>query len=94
MKKVLSELDLDYDDESKMDWVGARVEKDRIEIVNRPMGKGLVPNVKGYGARDAVALLESLGLRVYITGSGKVATQSKAAGSRIHKGDTIVLHMS
>jgi cell division protein FtsI (penicillin-binding protein 3) len=94
LKKVLSELDLDYDDESKMDWVGARVEKDRIEIVNRPMGKGLVPNVKGYGARDAVALLESLGLRVYITGSGKVATQSKAAGSRIHKGDTIVLHMS
>lgn len=94
LKRVLSKLDLDYDDESNLDWVGVKVQKDEIEIVDRNTGKGLVPNVKGYGARDAVALLESLGLRVYVTGAGKVASQSKSPGARVRKGDTIVLHMS
>ncbi|MBN2743281.1 MAG: transpeptidase family protein [Marinilabiliaceae bacterium] len=94
LRRVLSKIDLDYDDNADEEWVGVKVDKDKIELVDRQSAKGLVPNVKGYGARDAVSLLESLGLRVYVTGFGKVVSQSIAAGARIKRGSTIVLHMS
>jgi len=53
-----------------------------------------IPNVVGMGAKDAVYLLESLGLRVQITGTGKVKSQSTPAGSTLHKGKTIQLRLN
>ncbi len=46
-----------------------------------------VPNVKGMGARDAVYLLESRGVKCKIIGRGKVVSQSLPAGHYINKGD-------
>lgn len=54
---------------------------------------GLVPNVIGMGAKDAVYLLESKGLRVQLHGIGKVRRQSIAGGHRIVKGQTITLQL-
>lgn len=45
-----------------------------------------VPDVYGMGARDAVYLLESCGMKVQILGRGKVQSQSIAAGEKIKKG--------
>ena len=42
--------------------------------------KGLVPNVKGMGLREALALLEKSGYRVNFEGQGIVESQSPAAG--------------
>ena len=50
-----------------------------------------VPNVIGMGAKDAVYLLESKGLKVRISGIGKVKNQSIPGGNRVVKGQTIVL---
>jgi cell division protein FtsI (penicillin-binding protein 3) len=41
------------------------------------------------GARDAVYLLEKSGMRVNLTGAGKVTSQSFAPGTRVNKGTTI-----
>ena len=49
-----------------------------------------VPNVIGMGAKDAVYLLESKGLKVRISGIGKVKNQSIPGGNRVVKGQTIV----
>lgn len=54
---------------------------------------GLVPNVKGMGARDAVYLLESLGLKVNITGRGTVINQMPQSGVRLVKGQTITIQL-
>lgn len=51
----------------------------------------LVPNVYGMGARDALYLLEKVGLKVNVVGSGKVVSQSYGAGQKIVKGRTINL---
>lgn len=51
----------------------------------------LVPNVYGMGARDALYLLEKVGLKVNVVGSGKVVSQSYGAGQKIVKGRTISL---
>ncbi|MBO5951565.1 MAG: PASTA domain-containing protein, partial [Bacteroidaceae bacterium] len=52
---------------------------------------GLVPNVVGMGAQDALYLLESVGLKVKINGVGRVRQQSLRAGTRFNSGSTIVL---
>lgn len=55
--------------------------------------EGLVPNVKGMGARDAIYLLESLGLKVNITGKGAVVGQTPQSGVRIIKGQTVSIQL-
>lgn len=48
--------------------------------------KSVMPDVHGMGARDAVFLIESRGVKVRLTGRGKVTEQSIGAGERIKKG--------
>lgn len=50
-----------------------------------------VPDVIGMGARDAVYLLQQKGLKVVLSGVGKVRSQSLHAGSTLRKGETIQL---
>ncbi len=57
-------------------------------------GKSQVPDVIGMGAKDAVYLLESRGLRVRIEGKGSVRSQSIAPGSAVKQGDVCVLSLS
>ncbi len=57
----------------------------------RQYGKSIVPDVKGMGARDAVFMLESRGVKVKINGRGKVLKQSLAPGNKIKKGDVCIL---
>jgi len=56
-------------------------------------GRTSVPDVKGMGARDAVYLLESRGVKVRIEGRGKVVSQSLPAGHKIKKGDVCSLKL-
>ncbi len=53
-----------------------------------------MPDVKGMGARDAVYLIESRGVKVRLTGRGKVTTQSIAPGTTVRKGMTCLLQLS
>ena len=61
-------------------------------IVNK--NPSTVPNVKGMPGMDAIALLENLGLKVKITGNGKVKSQSIPVGQKIEKNKTIVLELT
>ena len=53
-----------------------------------------MPDVKGMPAMDAVSLLENLGLKVKLTGVGKVKKQSLRKGVKIKKGKTVVLTLT
>lgn len=50
-----------------------------------------MPDVIGMGARDAVFILESLGMKVAIKGRGRVMQQSIAQGKPVKKGQKIEL---
>ena len=54
----------------------------------------LVPNVKGMNGMDAIALLENIGLKVQVIGSGKVKNQSLTAGQVFNKNQTIIIELS
>jgi cell division protein FtsI (penicillin-binding protein 3) len=55
---------------------------------------GRVPNVQGLTLRDALFLLENRGLRVRALGTGRVKTQSVAAGMPARRGTTVTLALA
>lgn len=56
--------------------------------------KGIVPNLNGLSAKDALFLLENSGFHVKLQGMGSVKKQSIEAGQRFNKGDKITLILS
>lgn len=52
------------------------------------------PAVIGLGLKDAVYLLENIGLQVSATGRGKIVYQSMPAGTKFNKGQTIALQLN
>ena len=64
-----------------------------ITLTPKEFDSKKVPSVIGMGAKDAVYLLESLGLRVHISGMGKVRSQNIPAGNTLVKGKTIHLKL-
>ncbi len=75
-------------------WGSARKTADGVELA--PAGAraaGTVPDVRGMGAKDAVYVLESMGVRVSLEGRGKVAEQSLPAGSAINGGEACLLKL-
>ena len=53
----------------------------------------VMPDVRGMGLKDAVYLLENMGLKVAVQGKGKIMVQSVAPGSSLAKGVTVVLNL-
>lgn len=53
----------------------------------------IMPNTIGMGARDAVYMLESRGIKVNLQGRGKVVEQSIPAGNNIKKGEQCSLRL-
>ena len=56
--------------------------------------KGVVPNLQGLSAKDALYLLENNGFSVRLVGVGTVKKQSIEAGKKFNKGDKISLILS
>jgi cell division protein FtsI (penicillin-binding protein 3) len=64
-----------------------------VELKGRDVKKGIVPDVRGMGLRDALYLLENEGLKVRFTGKGKVRKQSIKYGTPSQKGAEIVIEL-
>lgn len=75
-------------------WGTAEKETKEVKLSKVPMTpEGIMPDVMGMGARDAVYLLESRGLKVIINGRGKVHQQSIAYGKPYRRGTRVTLEM-
>lgn len=60
----------------------------------KPTQQGVMPNVVGMSAREAIKCLESRGMTVRCHGSGFVRRQSLAAGSPCQRGEMIYLELN
>ena len=75
-------------------WGTAEKETKEVKLSKVPMTpEGIMPDVMRMGARDAVYLLESRGLKVIIKGRGKVHQQSIAYGKPYRRGTRVTLEM-
>jgi len=93
--RVLKHFNLDYQLPSDHPaWVstssmGTFVDLKQISIQSR-----LVPNVVSMGLKDALYLLEKVGMRVEVVGRGTVRQQSVPPGTVARPGQRIILEMS
>ncbi|MDR0427874.1 MAG: transpeptidase family protein [Dysgonamonadaceae bacterium] len=89
---ALRNLDIEYNEEqSGAKWITSNSEEDRLLLKGRDFSDKTIPDVKGMGAKDAIYVLENLGLKVHISGKGSVNSQSISPGNKVNKGQTITL---
>ena len=94
IESVLDELDVPMDvDSVHTHWasVSHGEESKKVTLHDVALRDGLVPNVVGMGAKDAVYLLEQAGLRVSMAGFGRVVAQSIHPGHKVSKGQGILI---
>ena len=94
-QRVLEELNIQVQgkiaDAGKEVWGNTHLAPQAVVLESRSNMQNFVPSVIGMGAKDAVYLLESKGLKVHLVGVGKVKSQSIANGSIVRKGQTVTL---
>lgn len=90
---VLNKLGVKSQGGKGYEWGQASAGRESVEFQPVKVNDDIVPNVLGMGARDAVCALSNRGLRVRMTGRGKVVAQSIASGSRVEKGKTVNLEL-
>ena len=94
VQTVLSYLEVPFETRTSKEWSVIRAtETDSLKLLRRSMPEEKVPNVVGMGLRDALYILENLGLNVEINGYGRVKRQSIKPGTRVH-GQTIRLRLN
>lgn len=74
-------------------WGNATRQTAQVAMAKTNTAMNIVPDVRGMGARDAVFLLESRGLRTTIHGCGKVKSQDIMPGTVVKKGQTCTIEM-
>jgi cell division protein FtsI (penicillin-binding protein 3) len=76
------------------DWVKTKSSEEGVILRRSDISTMYVPDVSDMGAKDAVYLLENMGLAVEVKGRGTVRSQSPASGTLLSKGKLVRLEMS
>ena len=84
-KRVLDYVGVDYKDNGKGSWVEVRPRSEVMQLSPQKISNKVVPDVRGKGLRDALYILEAMGLKVDIEGVGKVVRQSLNPGQSLEK---------
>ena len=96
LSSIFTSLNLPYSDSGNSGYWRSLQIKNNSRILNTaPVSSStagsVTPNVVGMGLKDAVYLLENKGMKVTITGRGRVMNQSLAAGTAFNKNQNIAL---
>jgi len=95
LKDIYSSLDINTVDYLHNDpWAIAQLNNEIIELESVEFSLHHIPNVKGMNAKDAVYLLENMGVKTKLSGRGMVKSQSIKAGTQLKKGQTINLKLA
>lgn len=94
IKNVFSKLNVSYKDSSRQNnWAHVYAQNTIPVMKETNTQRKIMPNVKGMGLKDALYLLENLGVRVVEKGKGKIVSQSIPAGTPLEKDWTIYVEL-
>jgi len=91
LTKALGRLKVPYAVAEEGEWLYAERKEKGVVFKKRNLNKERVPDLRGMSARDAVYLIESMGMTAYVIGYGKVTKQSIPAGASLFQGGVIEL---
>ena len=84
LEEIFNYVGLKYHSSGAKQWSVIMPEEHRLVLKERKANGEVIPDVRGMGLRDAVYLLESMGLKVYSRGFGKVKFQSIKPGTQLN----------
>ena len=93
-KNIFTQMDCSPQIDLGSEYVICLPKGDSTHYATRKIHKERVPKLIGMTAKDAVFLLEDLGMQVQLRGRGFVKEQSLQPGSKATKGKTITLKLS
>ncbi|MGN6246929.1 MAG: penicillin-binding protein [Ginsengibacter sp.] len=93
---ILEQFKYNETDSSTGKWSTGFLQDDKAKLLtdNVSVSDKKVPDVTGMGLKDAIYLLENMGLKVSASGRGKVIYQSLAQNTAFSKGQTIKLQLN
>jgi cell division protein FtsI (penicillin-binding protein 3) len=96
IKYVLKKINLKYSESSSLadDWVNVQGSVKAATVSTKKMKDKSMPSLKGMNIKDAVYLCETMGMKVSVTGRGKVNNQSISEGSKIVFGQHINIDLN
>ena len=92
IQTVMNQLQIPLD-ANPTDWVKTFVVEKHTRIEKVVITKNVVPDLTGMGAKDAVFILENMGLRVQVFGRGKVFSQNIKPGTFAKKGNPVIINL-
>jgi cell division protein FtsI (penicillin-binding protein 3) len=94
IKNVFLKLNVSYKDSVMQNtWTHVYAENAMPVMKGTEVRQKTMPNVKGMGLKDALYLLENMGVKVVSKGRGKIVNQSIPAGTPLTKGWTIYVEL-
>ncbi len=94
VKHVFDKLQLKYTStNSESDFVAVTNQTGKTAVYNIKVSEKQMPSLKGMALKDAIAVCENIGLKVAVSGKGKVTGQSVEPGNRIVKGQLINIEL-
>jgi cell division protein FtsI (penicillin-binding protein 3) len=95
VKKVNEELELKTVDKSGTgNYVRMNSQGSGALLTSNAISSKQMPLLTGMGLKDAVYLCENIGLKVLVSGRGKVTAQSIVAGAKIAKGESVNIQLN
>jgi cell division protein FtsI (penicillin-binding protein 3) len=95
IKNVYGTMHIGFTDSvAQNNWSSVYPHNDQPLVRTNLVQQQVMPNVRGMGLKDAIYLLENMGVKVAIKGKGKIRTQSLAPGATLAKGVTVLLELS
>ena len=88
---IMRRLNIPFRSSVYDEWINTHSDGKKIEFKKRNVLKGVVPNVVGLSAKDAVYLIENIGMYVSLKGYGSVVKQSSPPGTPSFHGGLIEL---
>lgn len=72
-------------------WIEMEAKKYSMQLKPAEIQTGIIPDVMGMNVKDAIFILENMGLKTALSGQGRVITQSVAPGEVVVNGQLITL---
>ncbi|MCW5909332.1 MAG: transpeptidase family protein [Chitinophagales bacterium] len=76
------------------EWATVTANGNRLLLAENEMNSDVMPDVTGMSLKDAIYLLESMGVKVFVSGKGNIKTQSINAGEKISRGMQVTLELN
>ena len=93
VNQVLNHFEIAKDFSGNQDWVVAKNQSNNVKISDATIKKNKIPNVQGMGLKDAIYLIERIGMYTHVKGNGKVVSQSIPAGTEVVPGGVVYLEL-